>query len=218
MPVSWTTLFRLLVLLLVALHVFNMYCLSRVVEESVGRSAVAIAGSGFFALAMLIPLAWAVALPDVPEMVRRQRGRKRWAQGRCPGCGYVLLAAGGEACPECGTKRREPEPFSFGWATAARFLGLALGAWVLGSVVAESWIAYDEAGFRQEAQTQLAGTSAALFSRPRRWPMEDARLYYTADEGVSAFPPRGVLVEELAPHLLPLGDPLPIERGPPGEP
>ena len=69
MPVSWTTLFRLLVMVLVALHVFNMYCFSRVVEESVGLDAAAIVGSGFFALAMLIPLVWAVVLPDVPETI-----------------------------------------------------------------------------------------------------------------------------------------------------
>jgi hypothetical protein len=201
MPVSWTTLFRLLVLLLVALHVFLMYCLSRVVEESVGMETRAIAFSAFFALAMLIPLVWAVVLPDIPEIVHRQRARRRWAQGRCGACGHVVINVEGGACPECGADRREPEAFRFGWATVARFLALALGAWLLGSVAAESWIAYDERNFQREAEMRLARTGDAVYSRPRRWPMAKAKLYYTAPAGIAAFPPRGALMEELAPHL-----------------
>ncbi|MHC4428769.1 MAG: hypothetical protein ACYS0D_09260 [Planctomycetota bacterium] len=210
MPVSWTTLFRLLVLLLVAQHVFNMYCFSRVVEESVGTETKAIVFSSFFALAMLIPLVWAVVLPDIPEIIRRQRARRRWTQGRCGSCGHLVIKADGGACPECGADRREPEPFRFSWATVRRFLALALGAWVLGSVAAESWIAYDERNFQREAETRLAGTRETVYTRPRRWPavvparvlnMKRARLYYTTAAGIAAFPPRGVLMEELAPHL-----------------
>ena len=189
MPVSWTTLFRLLVLLLMSLHVFVMYCYARVVSGAVGFRAGDVAASGFFSLAMMIPLAWAVLLPDVPEIVRRHRGRKRWEKGACPSCGYIVAEATGSSCPECGASRGEPAPYSFGWPTALRFAGLAVGAWLLGCVAAQLWILADESAFRREALESRAVALDKPYQRPRAWPMDEVRLFYTARDGVTAAPP-----------------------------
>ena len=184
-----------------ALHVFFMYCYARVISAVVGHDVTELAGAALFSLAMLIPLVWAVVLPDLPEIIRRHLARRRWSQGYCPACGYVIAGAGGAACPECGGSRDEPEPYRFGWDTAVRFAGLALGAWVVGSVAAQTWITIDENQFRREAQVSPVVAAGTTYSRPRIWPMSEARLFYSVPEGVAAVPPHGVLVEELAPDL-----------------
>ena len=139
--------------------------IASVVSASVGVGAGEVAGAGFFSLAMLVPLAWAVVLPDVPEVIRRHNARKRWAKGFCPTCRYVIAGATGDACPECGTSRDEPQQFRFGWQTAARFVALALGAWLVGSAAAQAWITLDESRFRAEALASPVVASGRLYSQ-----------------------------------------------------
>ena len=147
MPVSWTVVFRLFVLLLMAAHVFYLYAFARTLQEIVGPDFPTILASSSFALVMLVPLVWAVVLPDLPEIVRTHRGRGRWLQGRCSRCGYFVLQAEGRSCPECGTDRRDPGSFRFGWSTVRRFAVLAATAWLLGCVSAECWAVLDERNF-----------------------------------------------------------------------
>ena len=133
MPVSWELLFRAIVALLMTAHVFYFYLFARAREATAG-------GSALFALAMLVPLAWAVAISDLPEIYRRGRRHRRWEQGRCPGCGYPVRAGGGDGgCPECGTSMDEPRPYRFTWATIRRFAFLVAAAWVIGCGAAETW-------------------------------------------------------------------------------
>lgn len=189
MPISWAALFRVVVLLLMAAHVFYLYTFARTYQEMVGPDFATVFASSSFALAMLIPLAWAVALPDLPEIIRSHLSRRRWSQGRCPECGYPVIYAEGGTCPECGADRGEPRPFWIGWPTARRFAMLAAGAWLLGCVAAESWTSADEAAFRNEGLAHLEASDVSQYSRPRRWPMGNERLYYTHSEGATAFPP-----------------------------
>lgn len=186
MPISWTAVFRLVVLLLMATHVFYLYAFARTLQEIVGLDLFTILASSSFALVMLVPLAWAAVLPDLPAIIRNHVGRRRWSQGRCPECGLFLLQAQGTNCPECGHERREPASFEFGWATARRFAVMALIAWALGCVAAESWAALDESNFAREAAAAVTGP-AGEYSRARRWPMNDKTLYYTKNDGVTAY-------------------------------
>ncbi len=191
---SWTTIFRLLVMLLMASHVFYLYTFARTLQEITGLDLAAVLASGSFALVMLVPLVWAVALPDLPDIIRTHRGRHRWLQGRCAECGYSLLqAGGGGSCPECGASRGEPSAFVFGWPTARRFAVLAAVAWLMGCVAAESWAAMDEVAFAREAEVHLSSAAVDQYSRPRRWPMHDKTLYYSTMDGVTAYSPQLVL-------------------------
>ena len=196
MPVSWTTIFRLVVMLLMATHVFYLYAFARTLQEMVGLDFFTVLASGSFALVMLVPLVWAVALPDLPCIIRNHLGRRRWLQGRCADCGYFLLQAkGGGTCPECGADRGEPVAFVLGWPTARRFAVLAVGAWLMGCVAAEGWATLDEATFAREAEIHLSSAAADQYTRPRRWPMHDKALYYSASDGVTAYSPELVLPE-----------------------
>lgn len=193
MPVSWTALFRVVVMLLMAAHVFYLYAFARAQQEMIGLDFLTVLASSAFALVMLVPLAWAVALPDLPEIIRSQRCRQRWAQGRCSKCGYPVLYAQGASCPECGHDRGEPKAFWIGWPTARRFAVLAAVAWVIGCVTAESWAAVDELSFAREAEAHLSSSPSPRYSRPRQWPMQNMTLYYTSNEGVTAYAPELVL-------------------------
>jgi hypothetical protein len=198
MPISWTALFRVVVMLLMAAHVFYFYEFARNDLETVGLEFTTVLASSSFGLVMLVPLAWAAALPDLPLIIRTQVGRRRWQRGCCAWCGRFLLAAAGTVCPECGEERRPPPAFELGWGTVRRFAILALAAWVIGCVAAESWASLDEMTFAREApQASRAGGS---YSRQRRWPMQDKRLYYTAADGVTAYAPHLVLPEPVGPQ------------------
>lgn len=193
MPMSWTAIFRVVVVLLMTAHVFYLYAFARMLQEVVGTDFQTILASSSFALVMLVPLAWAVVVPDLPQIMRAHRGRRRWLRGYCPGCNYLLLNAAGDRCPECGADRAAPRPFEFGWSTVRRFAALAAAAWVLGCVAAESWATMDETSFAREASAHVDGTVTQRYSRQRRWPMRGRRLYYSTTDGVTAFVPEFVL-------------------------
>jgi hypothetical protein len=135
-----------------------------------------------------VPLAWAAALPDLPEIVRRALGRRRFERGRCGACGYPVSDHAGSACPECGAPRRPPEPFAFGWSTVRRFVALSLAAWALGCAAAETWAWLDEQAFAAEG---AAYHGSGVYSRERRWPMGGTWLWHVPGEGTTAEPPAG---------------------------
>ncbi len=146
MPVTWPTIFRALVVLLMAAHVFTQYSLARSMDTTAGFGVWATVKGAAFGLVMMIPLIWAVALPDLPEILRRARHQRRWEKGRCPACGYSVRKGGGPACPECGAPIAEPGPYLFTWSTIRRFVRLALLAWLIGWVMAEGWRLAQNAG------------------------------------------------------------------------
>lgn len=201
MPMSWTAIFRMAVVLLMAAHVFYLYAFARMLQEVIGTDFRTILASSSFALVMLVPLAWAVAVPDLPQILRAHRARRRWLGGRCPGCNYFLLNTTGAGCPECGADRAEPRPFVFGWSTVRRFAALAVAAWVLGCVAAESWTVLDERSFARAAPAHVDGTVTQRYSRQRRWPMHGKKLYYSTTDGVTAFFPEFVLDEFTLPSI-----------------
>ena len=190
---SWTAIVRVVVLLAIAAHVFYQYAFARAFQEIVGVGFPTILASSAFALVMLVPLAWAVALPDLPEILLNHRARRRWLRGRCSKCNYFVLYEEGINCPECGTARTEPGSFQFGWSTVQRFVLLAAAAWVVGCVGAESWAVTDEAAFAREAAAHTLATTTYDYSRPRRWPNQYQTLYFSSSRGVTAFEPELVL-------------------------
>ena len=90
MPVSWTTVFRGIVLLLMAVHVFYLYSLARSEGWIDAAGGSGVVGRSFFALVMLLPLSWAVLLPDLPEIYRRRQHLRRYTGGKCPECSYPV--------------------------------------------------------------------------------------------------------------------------------
>ncbi len=201
MPMSWTAIFRVVMLLLMAAHVFYLYAFARMLQEVIGTDFRTVLASSSFALVMLVPLTWAVAVPDLPQILRAHRARRRWLRGNCPGCNYFLLSTTGTGCPECGADRAEPRPFEFGWSMVRRFAALAVVAWVLGCVAAESWTVLDETSFARAAPAHVDGTVTHRYSRQRRWPMHGKRLYYSTTDGVTAFFPEFVLEEPTLPSV-----------------
>ncbi len=190
----WTAIVRTVVLLLMAAHVFYFYAFARAQQEIVGVDFPTVLASSAFALVMLVPLAGAVVLPDLPEIVRNHRACRRWQRGRCSMCNYLLLYDEGANCPECGTTRDEPDSFEFGWPTVQRFVLLAAAAWAVGCIGAESWAVLDEVAFVREGEAQVSVTTAKdPYSRPRRWPNQDQTLYFSSSSGVTAFAPQLVL-------------------------
>ena len=117
MPVSLTAVVRGIVVLLMAAHVCCQYGLALTIGELHGARSERVLMCSLFALAMLVPLACAMAVPDLPEIFRRSMCHRRWAGGRCAECGYPVEASASDACPECGSAVREPAPHRVGWAT-----------------------------------------------------------------------------------------------------
>jgi len=172
-PVSFANLFRLMVLLVLAVHVFYMYCTARGMGEHFGFDLSTTIISALFALAMLVPLVWAVFLPDLPEFITQHvRPRRRWRKGLCPVCGYdrIGLPRGSSLCPECGGDLREPQPWAMTAGTVRRYIALNAVAWLLGCVVGEIWMQLDEREFRREVQQRLASRDTSMYVRARHWP------------------------------------------------
>ncbi len=178
---SWTNIFRTVFVLLMAGHVLVMYSLARTQQHGFGFDLNTAILSTLFALLLLLPLAPAIALSDLPEAYKRAARRRRWSDGLCPACRYPVAPSGGDICQECGMRMIEPEPYRFTWAMARRFAIFALIAWIAGSLASEGWLLADEAAFRQEAEAEaLKGRGSLL--RDRRWP-GNGYLVWDVDQG-----------------------------------
>ena len=178
---SWTNLFRTVFVLLMAGHVLVMYSLARTQQHGFGFDLNTAILSTLFALLMLLPLAPAVALSDLPEVYSRTVRRRRFENGLCPTCRYPVASSGGNVCQECGRPMIAPERYRFTWAMARRFAAFALIAWIAGSIASEGWLIADEAAFRKEAEAEaLKGRGSLL--RDRRWP-GNGYLVWDVDQG-----------------------------------
>jgi hypothetical protein len=186
--VSWSNLFRTGFVLLMAGHVFVMYSLARTQQHGFGFDLNTAILSTLFALLMLLPLAPAIALSDLPEAYKRAARRRRWSTGLCPACRYPVAPSGGDICQECGMRMIEPEPYRFTWAMARRFPIFALVARIAGSIASEGWLLADEAAFRGEAEDEALKGGRGLL-RDRRWPgngylvWDVGKGYYTGQGG-----------------------------------
>ena len=181
MPISFALIFRGLILLALAAHVFYMYCTARGLGGHFGFDPGTTTGSSFFALAMLVPLVWAVFLPDLPEFITQHvRPRRRWSRGQCPQCGYdrLSLPADEKVCPECGGELREPEAWRFTVRTVQRFVAINLIAWLVGCFAGELWMENDERDFRAEVTAQLKRDDISDRYRQRRWPNHSETMAY----------------------------------------
>jgi hypothetical protein len=182
-PISFASLFRVLVMLLLAFHVFYMYCLARVKADTFGFDLGTTVVAALFGLAMLIPLVWAVTLPELPEIwTTHTRARRWWKRSRCPSCGYQIEGSISEErkCPECGVLLREPEGYRISARTIRMFIALNVLAWIIGCAAGEVWLLRDELAFRRECArgvlpiTEIASGSMVL--RPRVWPNNSSML------------------------------------------
>jgi hypothetical protein len=184
MPLPIATIFRLFVLLALTAHVFYMYCLARTSGEMFGFDIGRFLLAAGFALVMLLPMCWAVAIAELPEMYTRHwRARHRWTHNRCPQCGYLRTDETRiTTCPECGSALVEPEPYKLDRRAIRRYVSVVLMAYVLGVATAEVWISVDEAEFRSDVYSKdflapwlaLESTgvrSTEWFIRDRRWPL-----------------------------------------------
>ncbi len=178
---SWTNLFRTVFVLLMAGHVLVMYSLARTQQHGFGFDLNTAILSTLFALLMLLPLAPAVALVDLPEVYSRTVARRRFENGLCPACRYPVAPSGGNVCQECGRPMTEPERYRFTWAMARRFAAFALIAWIVGSIASEGRLMADEAAFREEAEAEALKGQGDLM-RKRRWP-GNGFLVWDVDQG-----------------------------------
>lgn len=166
-------LFRGLILLLLAAHVFCMYSLARTWDGAFGFHLGQTVLAAVFGLIMLIPLLWSVTVPEWPEIFSRHiRGRRRFHAGRCPGCNYDLHDRGlgdEKNCAECGEPFRAPEPYRFTPRIFRVFIAINIVAWTIGCGGAEAMLQIDETAFHQEAKAAAAAGEMG-YGRPRRWP------------------------------------------------
>ncbi len=186
---SFALIFRVVVMLALAAHVFYMYCTARGISETVGFRLGTTVIACLFALAMLIPLVWAVFLPDLPEFFSQHLiPRRRWERGRCPACGYDMrgLAERSTACPECGSPSREPAGWEGSARTVRRFVAINMLAWAIGCLAAEIWMQIDENDFQREVERRLAAGNTSNWGRGRHWPNTNCSLVYRYPDGIHA--------------------------------
>jgi ribosomal protein L37E len=193
MPAFLKGTLRGVVLLLIAGYVFYVYAVTRAAQETVGLDAATVLASSSFALVLLVPVAWVVALPDVPGLVLGHRARQRWRQGRCPRCGFWALEKSGGACAACGADRSEPPAPRPGWSVVRHRAAMVLAVWLVACVAAEAWAEADEAAFVRQAQAHLSASADHTYSRTRRWPTQDHVLYYTQRDGLTTDSPDSLL-------------------------
>ncbi|MCZ6835588.1 MAG: hypothetical protein O7G85_07425 [Planctomycetota bacterium] len=187
-PLTMGNLFRILVLGVLALHVFAMYCLAQSWSGKFGFHTGQTVLAVVFSLIMLIPLLWAVTLPEWPEIfVKSFRARKRWKQNFCPECNYDLheIVSGKiEVCSECGEPFVEPEPYVFSFRMVRRYMLINLLAWVLGSIGGALWIQFDERAFAKQVEVESV-QGYNWTSRARRWPCYGSFIW-NDDDGFAA--------------------------------
>jgi hypothetical protein len=132
---------------------------------------------------MLVPLVWAVTLPELPEIwTTHVRARRWWKRSRCPSCGYQIEGSidNERTCPECGVLLREPEGYRISARTIRMFIALNVLAWIIGCAAGEVWLLRDELAFRRRCArgvlpiTEIASGSMVL--RPRVWPNNSSML------------------------------------------
>lgn len=185
MPISLPNLFRGIILLALAAHVFYMYSTARTIGETVGLTPATVMIASLFALIMLIPFIWAVALPEFPEMYLRHVRATRWfEQGRCPDCGYPTTGSRTDRCPECGVALASPKPYAVSWHTVRLFIIINALAWLIGCASAECWALVDEHRFRAEAARHIASNNEQTYERSRWWPNHSNALLYTQDQEI----------------------------------
>lgn len=165
-------------------HVFYMYCLARTANGQFGFDLSNSVIAAIFAFVMLVPLVWAVTLPELPEIYTTHvRPRRWWRQGRCAACGYALSGLPTHTCPECGKPIAPPGTYQVGGRTVRLFIAINVMAWMLGCMAGEAWLQLDEANFRREVQEQVA-LGHDDHQREAAWPNEGA-LMWTRQEGFS---------------------------------
>lgn len=197
MPVSFEFLFRSTIAGALGMHVFCMYCLARGLRGQFGFSATSTLIAAVFALAMLVPLVWAVFLPDVPEFFSNfVRPRRRWNRGLCPVCGYrrAGLPPAVQHCPECGGCLIPPAGWSLSSATIRRFVIISAIAWIIGCTAGELWMQTDERDFRREVALSASHPAPVDYARPRRWPNSGHRMRWEPMGGAEPADSPGVSV------------------------
>lgn len=186
MPVRFATIFRVVVILALAAHVFFMYSIARVMREEFGITWSGFIVTSLFALAMLVPLLWLVWLPDAPEAYIQWRAANRWRKGRCTRCSYDISQTKAERCPECGTVLSEPSGYEFSMRTLRRFAVMNLLAWIVGVGAAELNLSLDERAFVREALVVESRNNVPMYSRSRSWPNGAAHLFHSTATGYGA--------------------------------
>lgn len=178
-------LFRSLLMLILAAHVFYMYCLARTWGGEIGFHAGQTVIAAGFGLIMLVPLLWAVTVPDWPEIYTQNiRDRRRYQRSRCTACDYDLRGikeTGETICAECGTPIAEPVPYQFTFGIFKKFILINLLAWIIGASSGEMWVFTDEVAFQREVLEASMNEEKAYF-RERRWPAVGS-LYWTKSLG-----------------------------------
>jgi hypothetical protein len=194
-PLSFSAIFRVFVALLMAGHIFFMYTLARAMGRTFGFDLGTSVTAALFAFGLMVPLVWAVGIPELPEVwTRGFRARRWWKQGRCPQCGYSLREIAGASCPECGLPgaAAEPPAYRLGALPIRRFIAMALVAWLLGCAVGETWLLNDERAFRSEAGA--AWSIGRPFGRPRTWPCAQFSLWSSIDGPCTAEDPETIQI------------------------
>ncbi len=176
---SMANLFRAVVTLLFAAHVFFMYAHVREMGSGFGFDAGTMTVGLAFSLVMLVPFIWVYWIADVPQiMTKHVLPKRRWAKGGCPACGYSREGLTAAMCPECGAELIKPREYRFSLSTIGRFVLLVLIAWLGGCFVVEGLALYDEHLFRREVEMRRAQGLTDAYWRQRIWPMGNSSLGY----------------------------------------
>ena len=188
MHAAFSHLLRGLFAIVLTGHVFYMFCLARTEIGGFGFDLGVVILAVLFALVLLVPFGWIIALAEIPDLYVNQVRTRRWYQsGRCPQCGYDVSARqNSDVCSECGGTIAPPPPYRLSRATIQRFIIINLVAWAIGCAIGEAWLEGDEAAFRHEAREALKQSDQTVYARPRRWPFDSVMMTYREQSGARA--------------------------------